>query len=177
MCSSEGGGPPRGARSCQRALSWQVRYVVPLPSSPGFARAQRAPSAPPPVPPSWLDQLAQWPDPRLERTKRPELVELVAITLLAVLAAERAILQAEGPRHVDGRCYANPHDAERQRRWAAADAAPPGRGILRLGPTICNPSARGIIVLQSVSQWHVPRATRDIVFSTDPFARMQCRPS
>jgi AraC-like DNA-binding protein len=37
----------------------------------------------------------------------------------AVLAAEAAILSAEGPFHVEGRYYANPGDADRQRRWAA----------------------------------------------------------
>lgn len=36
-----------------------------------------------------------------------------------VLAAERAILDAEGPYHVDGRYYANEADADLQRRWAA----------------------------------------------------------
>lgn len=36
-----------------------------------------------------------------------------------VLAAERAILEAEGAFHVDGRYYANTADADLQRRWAA----------------------------------------------------------
>jgi AraC-like DNA-binding protein len=36
-----------------------------------------------------------------------------------VLAAEAAILASEGPFHVEGRYYANPGDADRQRRWAA----------------------------------------------------------
>ena len=36
-----------------------------------------------------------------------------------VLAAERAILAAEGPSHVDGRYFARPGDADRQRRLVA----------------------------------------------------------
>lgn len=36
-----------------------------------------------------------------------------------VLAAEAAILSAEGPFHVEGRYYANAGDAGRQRRWTA----------------------------------------------------------
>ena len=37
----------------------------------------------------------------------------------AVHAYEQHILATEGPYHIEGRYYANPSDADRQRRWAA----------------------------------------------------------
>lgn len=49
----------------------------------------------------------------------PVLLPQVAPPSADVLAAEAAILSAEGPFHVEGRYYADPGDADRQRRWAA----------------------------------------------------------
>lgn len=72
----------------------------------------------------------------------------------AVSTFERKILAAEGPYHVEGRYYANPDDADRQRRWTAErmqrEATRREQWAARVGAAEPPPQPR-------VSTWLAPR--------------------